>query len=103
MGKTRSLLPQYSPSIPTLFTFTAGVTTPCYKAEALNVQLFLPIPVANLSDIPFASYLLEMPSQIYISKEVLSVSRKSQLYKLRGNNSTHFCYIMSQHPTYIFP
>jgi hypothetical protein len=56
-------------SIPNIVDPHEIATSPIEKAEALKVQSFPPVPDANLSDIPKASYPPEMSSSILISEE----------------------------------
>ncbi len=71
-AKTRSHLPPTPPSIPNLITPAGTATTPIEKAEALKTQFIPSMPDADLSDIPNASYLPEIPSPLLVSEEEIS-------------------------------
>ncbi len=63
-----AISPRPSPTIPNLVTPSGTALTPYQKAEALKSGFFPPIPSADLTDIPIASYPAEMPSPMSISE-----------------------------------
>ncbi len=66
-------------------------TTPSEKAEALNTRYFPPMPDADVSDIPDASYPAELPSSMSISEEeISSVIKKSHPFKAAGSDGIPF-------------
>ncbi len=70
----------------------------CYdppdKAEALKARLFPPMPDADLSDIPNASYPAEMPSTMSILKEdIPSVMKKLHPFKAAGSDGIPFFFL----------
>ncbi len=90
-ARTRSHLPPTPSSIPNLVTPSGNATTPSEKAKALKARFFPPMPYADLSDIPNASYPAERPSPMSISKEeISSVIKKSHPFKAAGSNGITF-------------
>ncbi len=90
-AKTRSHLPLTPLSNLTLVTPSRNATTPFDKAEALKARFFPPMPDADLSDIPDASYLPEKHSPMSISEEeISSVIKKSHPFKAAGSDGIPF-------------
>jgi hypothetical protein len=90
-AKVRSHLPHTPLFIPNLVTPAGTSTTPIEKAEALKAQFLIPMPDADLSDIPNTSYLPEMPSPMSISKEeISSVIERSRPFEAAGSDDICF-------------
>jgi hypothetical protein len=90
-AKTRSHLPLTPLSNLTLVTPSRNATTPFDKAEALKARFFPPMPDADLSDIPDASYLPEKHSPMSISEEeISSVIKMSHPFKAAGSDGIPF-------------
>ncbi len=84
-AKSKSFLPPTLPSMPTLTTPQGLATTPEARCEALKAHFFLPIPVADLSDIPEFQYPAEKMSSAFISlDEIASALSKASSYKAPG-------------------
>jgi DMSO/TMAO reductase YedYZ molybdopterin-dependent catalytic subunit len=89
--KIRSHLPPTPPLIPTLITPSGNATTSFDKAETLKARFFPPMPDADLSDIPNASYPPEMSFPMSISEEeISSVIKKSHPFKAAGSDGIPF-------------
>jgi hypothetical protein len=90
-SKERSHLPPTPPTIPNIVIPSGIATTPPNKAEALRSKFLPPMPNANLTDIPTASYPAEMPSPMSISEdEIASVIKKSHPFKAAGSEGIPF-------------
>jgi hypothetical protein len=90
-AKSRSQVPPTLPSIPNLVTQSGTAMTPSEKADALKTRFFPPMPDADLSDIPNASYPPEIPTAMLISEEeISSVIKKSHPFKVAGSDSITF-------------
>jgi hypothetical protein len=84
-AKSKSFLPPAPPSIPTLISAAGPATTPEAKCEALKARFLLPIPQADLSDIPSFVYPPEKisPSAITL-EEITSALSKAKPHKAPG-------------------
>jgi hypothetical protein len=90
-AKTRSHLPPTPPSIPDPVTPSGNALTPSEKAIALKARFFPPMPDADLSDIPNASYPPEMSSPMSIFREeISSVIKKSHPFKVARSDGIAF-------------
>jgi hypothetical protein len=86
-AKEQSHLLPTPPTIPNLVIPSGIVTTPLEKAEALKSRIFPPMPNADLTDIPNASYPAEMPSPMSVfEKEISSVIKMLHPFKAAGSH-----------------
>jgi hypothetical protein len=90
-AKTRSHRYLTPSSIPNLVTPSGNATTPSEKADALKARFLPPMLDADLSDVPNASCLAEMPSLMSISeKELSSVIKKWHPFRAAGSYGIPF-------------
>ncbi len=90
-AKEGSHLSPTPPTFPNLVIPSGIATTPLEKAEALKSQFFSPMPNADLTNIPNASYPAEMLSPMSVSEdEILSVIKKLHLFQAAGSNGIPF-------------
>ncbi len=86
-AKSKSFLPPTIPTIPFPTTPHGPATTLEAICDALKARLFLPIPPANLSDIPEFQYPAEKSSPPYFTlEEIASALSKAQPHKDPGPN-----------------
>jgi hypothetical protein len=72
-------------------TSSGTATTLIEMAEALKARFYPPMPDADLSDIPNASYLPEIPSPMPISEEeISSVIKILHCFKAAGSDGIPF-------------
>ncbi len=91
MGKKKKPSPTDSPNHTQSCHSLGTATTPSEKAEALKSRLFPPMPSADLTNIPHASYPAEIPSPLSISEdEISSVIKKSHPFKAAHSDGIPF-------------
>jgi hypothetical protein len=90
-ARKRSRLPLTPLTIPNLVTRLGTATTLSEKAEALKSRFFPPMPSADLTDIPHASYPAKIPSPMSISEdEISSIIKKLHPFTAAGSDGIPF-------------